>query len=112
MGEKNPMYGVQHSKKSKQKMSDSKIKLYKEHPETIVEIALSQMKKRGLNHIKCVETDEIFISSKSAWKKYGGNPERVAGKNKKTGRRGQAKYSYEWIKYGTIPVEQLIFIEN
>lgn len=93
-GENNPMYNKHHSEESRTQQ------------------ALTNMKKCGANHIKCIETGEIFINGKSAKGKYGGNPWRVAdGETKSTGRRGQNKYTYEWIPVGAVPIENLIIIK-
>lgn len=92
-GKYNPMHNKNHKK------------------ESIIKNIISNMKAFGTNHIECIETGEIFINAKNAWKKYGGSPELVAdGKRNSTGRRGQEQYTYKWIPVGSIPIENLIII--
>jgi group I intron endonuclease len=75
-GKNHPLYGVGHTLESRQKMSNSKKELYKEHPEIRKKLSESHKGKQtgGQNpnskKVKCVETNEVFGCIKDAQEAY------------------------------------------
>ena len=65
-GEKNPMFGENHSEKTKVKMSNKKNKYYEEHPEAIEEI-----KKRRAKQILPVKDTKIEVKIQNYLRELG-----------------------------------------